>query len=66
MLSLALPMPKRPVIDARARPSGYPVSTFVEGLLPEGNARQHTASQAGLRVTDTTDLLKWPTTRRST
>lgn len=58
VLSLALPMSKRPVSDARARSSGYPVSAFVEGLLPEGNVRQHIASQAGLPVTDTMGLLE--------
>ena len=31
---------------------------FVEGLLPEGNVRQHIASQAGLPVTDTMGLLE--------
>lgn len=66
VLSLALPMSKRPVSDARARSSGYPVSAFVEGLLPEGNVRQHIASQAGLPVTDTMGLLKWSTTRHNT
>jgi serine/threonine-protein kinase HipA len=58
VLSLALPLSRRPVRDAKARSSGYPVSAFVEGLLPEGNARQHLASQAGLPVTDTMGLLE--------
>ena len=58
VLSLALPLSKRPVRDAKARSSGYPVSAFVEGLLPEGSVRQHIASQAGLPVTDTMGLLE--------
>ena len=58
VLSLALPLSKRPVSDAKARSSGYLVSAFVEGLLPEGNVRQHIASQAGLPVTDTMGLLE--------
>ena len=58
VLSLALPMSRRPVSDAKTRSSGYPVSAFVEGLLPEGNMRQHIASQAGLPVTDTMGLLE--------
>ena len=58
VLSLALPLSKRAVIDAKVRSSGHPVSAFVEGLLPEGNVRQHIASQAGLPVTDTMGLLE--------
>jgi serine/threonine-protein kinase HipA len=58
VLSLALPLSKRPVSDAKTRTSGYPVSAFVEGLLPEGNVRQHIASQAGVPVTDTMGLLE--------
>lgn len=58
VLSLALPLSKRPVRDAKVRSLGHPVSAFVEGLLPEGNVRQHIASQAGLPVTDTMGLLE--------
>ena len=57
VLSLALPLSARPIRDAKDRSSGHPVSAFVEGLLPEGNVRQHIASQAGLPVTDTMGLL---------
>jgi serine/threonine-protein kinase HipA len=58
VLSLALPMSKRPLRDAEVRSSGHTVSAFVGGLLPEGNVRQHIASQAGLPVTDTMGLLE--------
>lgn len=58
VLSLALPLSGRPVQDAKVRSSGHPVSAFVEGLLPEGNVRQHIASQAGLPVTDVMGLLE--------
>jgi serine/threonine-protein kinase HipA len=58
VLSLALPLSARPVRDAKVRSSGHPVSAFVEGLLPEGNVRQHIASQAGLPVTDIMGLLE--------
>ena len=58
VLSLALPLSRRPVHDAKVRSSGHPVSAFIEGLLPEGNVRQHIASQAGLPVTDTMGLLE--------
>jgi serine/threonine-protein kinase HipA len=58
VLSLALPLSKRPAHDAKVRSSGHPVSAFIEGLLPEGNARHHIASQAGLPVTDTMGLLE--------
>jgi serine/threonine-protein kinase HipA len=58
VLSLALPISTRPVTDSKARSSGYPVSAFIEGLLPEGNLRQHIASQAGLPVTDTMGLVE--------
>jgi serine/threonine-protein kinase HipA len=58
VLSLALPLSRRPVHDAKIRSSGHQVSAFVEGLLPEGNARRHIASQAGLLVTDTMGLLE--------
>lgn len=58
VLSLALPLSRTPVRDAKVGSSGHPVSAFVEGLLPEGNVRQHIASQAGLPVTDTMGLLE--------
>lgn len=58
VLSLALPLSKRPVMDAKARSSGHVVSAFVEGLLPEGNLRRHIATQAGVAVTDTLGLLE--------
>jgi serine/threonine-protein kinase HipA len=57
VLSLALPISRRPTQDARGA-SGHKVSAFIEGLLPEGNLRRHIASQAGVPVTDTMGLLE--------
>jgi serine/threonine-protein kinase HipA len=55
VLSLALPVSRRPVQDRRGV-SG--VSAFIEGLLPEGNLRRQVASEAGVSVTDTMRLLE--------
>lgn len=55
VLSLALPISRRPVQD---RNSVLQVSAFVEGLLPEGNLRRHIATEAGVSVNDTMALLK--------
>jgi serine/threonine-protein kinase HipA len=57
VLSLALPISRRPAQDARGV-SDHKVSAFIEGLLPEGNLRRHIASQAGVSVTDTMSLLE--------
>jgi len=56
VLSLALPITRLPVQDARGA-SGHVVSAFLEGLLPEGNLRRHIATEAGVSVTDTMGLL---------
>lgn len=58
VLSLALPISRRPVMDGKPSGSGLVVSAFVEGLLPEGNFRQHVAAEAGIPVTDTIGLLR--------
>lgn len=59
VLSLALPISRTPIQDPRhpAR-AGLVVSAFVEGLLPEGNLRQHIAAEARIPVTDTMELLR--------
>jgi serine/threonine-protein kinase HipA len=55
VLSLALPVSRRPVQD---RNGALRVSAFIEGLLPEGNLRRHIATEAGVPVTDTMTLLE--------
>jgi serine/threonine-protein kinase HipA len=57
VLSLALPITREPVVDNRTPKAGLPVSAFIEGLLPEGNLRQHIATNAGVPVTDSMELL---------
>jgi serine/threonine-protein kinase HipA len=57
VLSLALPITREPVVDSRSPKTGLAVSAFIEGLLPEGNMRQHIAATAGVPVTDTMALL---------
>jgi serine/threonine-protein kinase HipA len=57
VLSLALPISRLPVTDAKQASTGQMVSAFVEGLLPEGNLRRHVAAEAGVPVTDTMGLL---------
>jgi len=54
VLSLALPVTKRPITDAG--PDGR-VSAFIEGLLPEGNLRQQVAATAGVPTVDKIGLL---------
>lgn len=58
VLSLALPITRQPVMDARNFEAGLPVSAFIEGLLPEGNVRHHIAAEAGVPVTDSMALLR--------
>lgn len=58
VLSLALPVAREPVVDSRSATAGQPVSAFMEGLLPEGNLRQHIATTAGVPVTDSMELLR--------
>ncbi|CAN5384224.1 type II toxin-antitoxin system HipA family toxin [soil metagenome] len=58
VLSLRLPISRAPIIDTRQAGSGLIVSSFIEGLLPEGNVRQHVAAEAGIPVTDTMGLLR--------
>jgi serine/threonine-protein kinase HipA len=57
VLSLGLPITREPVVDSRSPKTGLAVSAFIEGLLPEGNMRQHIAATAGVPVTDTMALL---------
>lgn len=57
VLSLALPITRKPAVDNRSPAAGLPVSAFIEGLLPEGNLRQHIATNAGVPVTDSMELL---------
>ena len=57
VLSLALPISPKPAVDRKGRAGGI-VSAFIEGLLPEGNLRQHLATEAGVPVTDTMALLQ--------
>ncbi len=57
VLSLSLPISPKPAVDGKGR-AGSIVSAFIEGLLPEGNLRQHLATEAGVPVTDTMGLLR--------
>lgn len=57
VLSLALPITRRPARDS-ADAAGQVVSAFVKGLLPEGNLRNHIATEAGVPVTDTMAILE--------
>jgi serine/threonine-protein kinase HipA len=57
VLSLAIPISRQPVVDGKHPSAGLPVSALVEGLLPEGNLRQHVAANAGVSVTDSMELL---------
>lgn len=56
VLSLALPVSRRPVGDS---PGGrLPVTNFIQGLLPEGNLRQQVASAQRVSTTDLMALLR--------
>lgn len=57
VLSLALPITRKPAADSKNPSAGHSVSAFIEGLLPEGNLRQHIATHAGVPVTDSMELL---------
>lgn len=57
VLSLALPISRRPVSDSKSA-NGLPVSAFLAGLLPEGNLREHIATAARVPVTDSIELLR--------
>jgi serine/threonine-protein kinase HipA len=57
VLSLSLPIGRKPFVDNMNRSTDLQVSAFVEGLLPEGNLRQHIAASAGVPVTDSMELL---------
>jgi serine/threonine-protein kinase HipA len=59
VLSLALPVTRKAITDSTKPSAGMPVSAFLEGLLPEGNLRQHIAADAGVPVTDSLGLLRW-------
>lgn len=58
VLSLALPITRRPVTDGKSPGSGLPVSAFLQGLLPEGNLREQIAADARVPVTDSLELLR--------
>ena len=58
VLSLAVPISRHPVEDGKRPGAGQQVSAFIEGLLPEGNLREHIASEAGVPVTDSMELLR--------
>jgi serine/threonine-protein kinase HipA len=57
VLSLSLPLTRRPAVDGKRRAHNI-VSAFIEGLLPEGNVRRHLATEANVPVTDTIGLLR--------
>lgn len=54
ILSLALPISRRPVADAVGR---LPVTNFLDGLLPEGNLRYQLAAALRVPPTDLVALL---------
>lgn len=56
ILSLSLPISSRPTTDKAA--GRWPVHTFLEGLLPEGNLRQQVARTAGVPTADKIGLLR--------
>lgn len=57
VLSLSLPISARPVIDSGDR-YDHRVSSFLEGLLPEGNLRRHIATAAGVPHIDKMSMLE--------
>lgn len=57
VLSLSLPITTEPAIDGEGG-ARRAVAAFIEGLLPEGNLRQHIAAEARVPVTDTMGLLQ--------
>lgn len=58
VLSLALPISRRPISDNKGPGSEQPVSAFPAGLLPEGNVREQIAAEARVAVTDSMELLR--------
>lgn len=58
VLSLALPITRRPVADSKGPGAGMPVSAFLAGLLPEGNLREQIAAEARVPATDSMELLR--------
>jgi len=58
VLSLALPISRRPISDNKGPGSEQPVSAFLAGLLPEGNVREQIAAEARVAVTDSMELLR--------
>ena len=58
VLSLALPISRRPVTDSKGPGADLPVSAFLAGLLPEGNVRELIAAEARVPVTDSMELLR--------
>ncbi|MBM7507687.1 serine/threonine-protein kinase HipA [Nocardioides salarius] len=57
VLSLSLPLSSRPLEDHPRDPTRQPVSSFLEGLLPEGNLRTHLATTLGVLALDKLSLL---------
>lgn len=57
VLSLSLPISAKPLEDHRTDPRKRPVSSFLEGLLPEGNLRTHVATVARVPANDKMALL---------
>ena len=51
ILSLSLPISSRPLTERS-------VGNFLDGLLPEGQVRQHVASAAGVTTADIFGMLK--------
>ena len=58
VLSLALPITRRPVADGTRPGAAMPVSAFLGGLLPEGNLREQIAAEARVPITDGMELLR--------
>ena len=58
VLSLALPITRRPVADGTRPGAAMPVSAFLAGLLPEGSLREQIAAEARVPITDSMELLR--------
>lgn len=58
VLSLALPITRRPATDSKSPGAPMPVSAFLAGLLPEGNLREQIAAGARVPITDSMELLR--------
>lgn len=58
VLSLALPITRRPIADSKSPRAGMPVAAFLAGLRPEGNLREQFAAETRVPVTDSMELLR--------